>query len=227
MNTTTDQRKKQRNKFLIGVLALLLVMSFVLMDSASAQSLIAQVSSQEASPSAATISETPEQPVLPEVQASEQVLQEADTEWQRLVAETQISFQKTLEDTNLLISDLSQQIERITTEVQPSVRQQIKQDLENRQDLLENLADDIDDLAEKVEDLNVADNSQLQNKSNTVQQSLENVAQTLNLLADNTEKAKKNSSPVLRAQIEQQIGAVRQALEEADQAIKVFTENPA
>ena len=234
MSGITDQGKKRRNKFLTGFLALLLVMSFALMDGAFAQPLIAQVSGAEVS---APINENSEQSLPAEVQPEEQELQGAGSELQTLVTETQVSFQKALEDTDLLISDLSQQIERVASEPRPSIRKQIKRDIEDRQDLLENIADDVDDLAEKVEEFNsqlkssversqLAIDPQLQNNSYGVEQSLENVAKTLNLLADNTEKAKKNSTPILRSQIEQQIGAVRQALEEADQAIKVLTEKP-
>lgn len=148
---------------------------------------------------------------------------------QNIINQTQSSFEKALQDTNQVISDLPQELERVTSEPQIAVRKQIEDDLENRQDSLENLADSVDDLAEKLQSYNkksLSSDPQFQKNALNIQQSLENVAQTIDSLANDVENAKEGSPPTLRTQIEQKIEAVSQALENANSAFQAINQNP-
>jgi uncharacterized protein Yka (UPF0111/DUF47 family) len=69
--------------------------------------------------------------------------------------------------------------------------------------------------------------SQLQIQAQNLQQSLDAAVQTINALADSTEKAKKNTTEDFRTQINNQIEAVNQALEKAQQAIQGLGQSPA
>lgn len=199
---------KRKVRVLISLVAWLpLILGIFLMDSASAQTSITGVQPQQYA----------------------QVTQDVGSALQEFVGQTQLSFEKSLQEANQVLSDLPQQLERVTSEPQPAVREQIEDDLEDRQDLLENLADTVDDLAEKVQSYNKKSlsSSQPQQNALNIQQSLENVAQTIDTLADDVEKAKENSSAAFRTQIGQKIEAVNQALEGANSAFQSFTQNPA
>lgn len=212
MNRIINWVNKQRTRVLTSLLAWLpFIVGIVFIDSASAQTLIAEV---------------------PSAQQYAQVTQNVDNTFQKLLKQTQFSFEKALQDTNQVISDLPQQLERVTSEPQIAVRKQIEDDLEDRQDSLENLADSVDDLAEKVQSFNKkslqsAGGTQFHKNALNIQQSLENVAKRVDNLADNVEKAKDNSTAAFRTQIGQQIEAVSQALDEANSAFQAINQNPA
>lgn len=154
------------------------------------------------------------------------------------VAKTQRTFDQALTKTQTAIADLASQLEEAATTTDVAVQKQIKKSLENKQDALENAADKIDDLVEKLQKANKklaatlgdAPNelqSQLQIQSQNLQQSLDAAVQTINALADSTEKAKKNTTAAFRTQIHNQIEAVNQALEQAQQAIQGLGQSPA
>jgi plasmid stability protein len=193
---------------------------------------------------ALTINESPNQPVTstttvntsePPATAPESLAPSPLPKW---VTKTQLTFDKALTKTQTAIADLASQLEEAATTTDVVVQKQIKKSLENKQDVLENAADKIDDLVEKLQKTNkklaatVGDapnelQSQLQIQAQNLQQSLDAAVQTINTLADSTEKAKKNTTAAFRTQINNQIEAVNQALEKAQQAIQGLGQSPA
>lgn len=193
---------------------------------------------------ALTINESPNQPVTstttanisePTTAAPESLTPSPLPKW---VTKTQLTFDKALTKTQTAIADLASQLEEAATTTDVVVQKQIKKSLENKQDDLENAADKIDDLVEKLQKANKklaatlgdAPNelqSQLQIQAQNLQQSLDAAVQTINALADSTEKAKKNTTEAFRTQINNQIEAVNQALEKAQQAIQGLGQSPA
>jgi DNA anti-recombination protein RmuC len=193
---------------------------------------------------ALTINESPNQPVTstttanisePTTTAPESLAPSPLPKW---VTKTQLTFDKALTKTKTAIADLASQLEEAATTTDVVVQKQIKKSLENKQDVLENAADKIDDLVEKLQKTNkklaatVGDapnelQSQLQIQAQNLQQSLDAAVQTINTLADSTEKAKKNTTAAFRTQINNQIEAVNQALEKAQQAIQGLGQSPA
>jgi prophage maintenance system killer protein len=193
---------------------------------------------------ALTINESPNQPVTstttanisePTTTAPESLAPSPLPKW---VTKTQLTFDKALTKTKTAIADLASQLEEAATTTDVVVQKQIKKSLENKQDVLENAADKIDDLVEKLQKANkklaatVGDapnelQSQLQIQAQNLQQSLDAAVQTINTLADSTEKAKKNTTEAFRTQINNQIEAVNQALEKAQQAIQGLGQSPA
>jgi DNA anti-recombination protein RmuC len=193
---------------------------------------------------ALTINESPNQPVTstttanisePTTTAPESLAPSPLPKW---VTKTQLTFDKALTKTQMAIADLASQLEEAATTTDVVVQKQIKKSLENKQDDLENAADKIDDLVEKLQKANkklaatVGDapnelQSQLQIQAQNLQQSLDAAVQTINTLADSTEKAKKNTTEAFRTQINNQIEAVNQALEKAQQAIQGLGQSPA
>ena len=193
---------------------------------------------------ALTINESPNQPVTstttvntsePPATAPESLAPSPLPKW---VTKTQLTFDKAFTKTQTAIADLASQLEEAATTTDVVVQKQIKKSLENKQDDLENAADKIDDLVEKLQKANkklaatVGDapnelQSQLQIQAQNLQQSLDAAVQTINALADSTEKAKKNTTEDFRTQINNQIEAVNQALEKAQQAIQGLGQSPA
>jgi len=100
-----------------------------------------------------------------------------------------------------------------------------KKIIEAQQDNLEDLADNIDDLGEKVSKLTkkltksgAKLSETLQNNLITLENSLVNTSETIDILADDTERLKDNASPFLKTRVEKTIDAVKQTLQESDRA---------
>ena len=156
--------------------------------------------------------------------------------WQQLTAKAQTNFEKTRTKLEAAIAELSTQLEQSATVTDTNQQKQLAKALEKRQDALENAADKLDDLAEKLEDVSPkllkektlsADllsqrQESLQNALNTLNQ----LVQSVNLLADNTEQAKKQNTPEFRTQIEQQSQEIGQLLDQTQQVLQGFTPNP-
>ena len=193
---------------------------------------------------ALTINESPDQPVTSTTTVNTSELPATAPEYlaprplPKWVTKTQRTFDKALTKTQTAIADLASQLAEAATTTDVVVQKQIKKSLENKQDDLENAADKIDDLVEKLQKANKklaatlgdAPNElqrQLQIQAQNLQQSLDAAVQTINTLADSTEKAKKNTTAAFRTQINDQIEAVNQALEKAQQAIQGLGQSPA
>ncbi len=229
MNLITEYLKKQKTRIFTSFVAILLLFtSITVMDDASAA-----VPVRKAQAVTTPATEIKVSPDPAKIKQLEQSTQESQDAFQRVITQTQSSFEKVLAETKQIISDLPQQLEQVSTQTDATVRKQIKNDLEDKQDDLENAADTVDDLAEKIQKFNkklqssleksqVTVSSEFQNNAQKAQLSLENAAKSLESLADDTERAKKNSSPAFRDQIDKQIKTVNQDLEEATQAIKAF-----
>jgi uncharacterized protein YoxC len=130
-----------------------------------------------------------------------------------------LTYERTVQKTNEVIEGLKAQL------VAPSPNKNI---IEDQQDDLENLADKFNDLSEKVGKLgkNLFYNSSsivsetVQKNLLSLKQGLDNASETLDILADDTERAKKGASPFLKNRIDQGINAVQESLQTSDQAIK-------
>jgi len=129
----------------------------------------------------------------------------------------QLAYDKTLAKTQQAIADLSQQLEQLNTTADPAVRKQLRQILEDKQDDLENVADKFDDLAEKLQNWNEKVGLP---SGESVSVALDQLSESLNTLADSTEKAKKNTTAELQAQIDQQRQNVQQAIDTVNQAFQ-------
>lgn len=225
MNRLTDWLKKQKTKNITYLVALFFVLtSMVIMDEATAAQNIAIPARK-----GQVVNPITEKVINPEPQIS----QESQDAFQRLITKTQSSFDKVLTDTKQTIGNLPQQLEQVSTETDSGIRKQIKNDLEDKQDDLEDAADTVDDLAEDLQDFygklqksieesRPANNSDFQNNVQKAQLSLENAAKSLENLADDTERAKKNNTPVFRTQIDREIKTVNEDLDEANQAIQTL-----
>ncbi|MEB3189344.1 MAG: hypothetical protein VKL42_03260 [Snowella sp.] len=217
-------------KMLGQILAVVLLVVSLLLIHLPAQALTIHESQDQ--PVASTTTESTSEPPAPAPESS------APSPLPQWVTKTQCTFDRALAKTQTAIADLASQLEEAATTTDVAVQKQIKKSLENKQDALENAADKIDDLVEKLQKVNKklaatlgdAPNelqSQLQIQSQNLQQSLDAAVQTINALADSTEKAKKNTTAAFRTQIHNQIEAVNQALEQAQQAIQGLGQSPA
>jgi DNA repair exonuclease SbcCD ATPase subunit len=246
-----------QKQLLIGLTAAILFLSSLTFgQNAVAQGWVSRYKSPQNSSSATTIVEeqpktsTPAPEIsnntkdLPPSESSasspsSSVTQETTSPFAKTLSKTQLSFEKALSQANQAIADLPQQIEQVSDEtILPADRKRLKNLLEDKQDGIEEVADKIDDLAEKLESFNSKLQKSIQQNKATVtnefqqnaqnaQISLEDVAKKLNNLADDVERAKKNSTPAFRSLIGEEITSVNQTLEAATKAIKTFVENPA
>ncbi|BFM40436.1 hypothetical protein [Synechocystis sp. LKSZ1] len=167
-------------------------------------------------------------------QATSSTNQTATPSFNKFLEKTQRSYDKALAKTQQAIADLSQQLAQISTTTDIALRKQLKDSLEDKQDDLENAADKFDDLAEKLQSLGkkltkTQDPNQANFQANveSAQLSLSQLAQSLDTLADSTEKAKKGATAEIRTQIDQQIQGVQQALDQANQTVQNITQAPA
>jgi methyl-accepting chemotaxis protein len=134
----------------------------------------------------------------------------------KILEDAQIAYEKAIKAIKSAIDDLNAQL------AAPSLDKKI---IEDQQDTLEDLAENIDDLGEKVSKLGkklansgVKLSETLQNNLSTLEKSLSNTSETIDILADDTEKLKKSASPFLKTRMEQTIDAVKQTLQESDRA---------
>lgn len=133
--------------------------------------------------------------------------------------DARLFYEKTVQKTNSVIDGLSAQL------ASPSPDKDV---IEDNQDDLENAADDLDDLAEKVgkfsknlfRSSSATASETLQKNLQALRSGLDNAAQTVDILADDTERAKKGASPFLKTRIDQGIDAVKQSLQESDRALQ-------
>ncbi len=130
--------------------------------------------------------------------------------------DAQIAYEKAIQAAKSAIDDLKAQL------AAPSLDKKI---IEAQQDNLEDLADNIDDLGEKVSKLTkkltksgAKLSETLQNNLITLENSLVNTSETIDILADDTERLKDNASPFLKTRVEKTIDAVKQTLQESDRA---------
>jgi uncharacterized protein YukE len=96
----------------------------------------------------------------------------------------------------------------------------------------------VDELAEKTKKFNkkvlrsaettqVAVQAQAEQRARNTQRALEDAAEAIDILADDVENAKDETSALFRARLEQHVKAVNQALEEANRSIKTLGQKPA
>jgi predicted RNase H-like nuclease (RuvC/YqgF family) len=134
----------------------------------------------------------------------------------KILEDAQIAYEKAIQATKSAIDDLKAQL------AAPSLDKKI---IEAQQDNLEDLADNIDDLGEKVSKLTkkltksgAKLSETLQNNLITLEKSLVNTSETIDILADDTERLKDSASPFLKTRVEKTIDAVKQTLQESDRA---------
>jgi inorganic triphosphatase YgiF len=154
-------------------------------------------------------------PTLPATPKAGPAVEKTETVLPKALEDARLAYEKAVQKTNTVIDGLSAQL------ASPSPD---KNTIEDQQDALENVADKLDDLAEKVgkfgKNLTNSTSEALQKNLQALQQGLDNSVETINLLADDTERAKKGASPFLKTRIDQGIGAVKQNLQESDRALE-------
>ncbi|MDV3000201.1 MAG: hypothetical protein N5P05_001807 [Chroococcopsis gigantea SAG 12.99] len=129
-----------------------------------------------------------------------------------------LSYEKAVQKTNNVIDGLAAQLAGSSPD---------KDIIEDQQDDLENAADKLDDLAEKVgkfgkklfNNPSATVSEGVQKNLQALKQGLDNAAQTIDILADDTEKAKNGASPFLKNRISQGIDAVKESLQASDRAL--------
>ncbi|MEG3437776.1 hypothetical protein V0288_11660 [Pannus brasiliensis CCIBt3594] len=142
------------------------------------------------------------------------------------VPETPIVLPKILEDARLyyerLVSEANSAIDDVSTQLASPVPDE--KIIGERQDDLEHAADKLDDLAEKVtkygKKLYGLGGGDLSRNLQAFRQTLDNAAQSIDRLADDTERAKEGASPLLKARIDRGIAAVKQSLQGSDRALE-------
>lgn len=206
MNFLTNWLKAQKNKVLVGLVAgLTMLSSLAFTDIAFADnSILAIISSTKAEPTTAV----------------EQAAKSVDASIATWVEEIKLSFDQAVQEIKQVVEELPQQLAggSVTGKA-----------IGAKQDLLENVADSIDDLGEKVAKFNkrlqrsgTALSAPVAKNIQGLQTSLEDSAEAINLLADDTEKAKKGASTFLQTRIKQQVDIVKQALQASTEAFKLF-----
>jgi len=206
MNFLTNWLKAQKNKVLVGLIAgLTILSSLTFADVAFADnSVLAIITSTKAEPATAV----------------EQAAKSVDASIQTWVEEIKLSFDQAVQEIKQLVEELPQQLAGGAVNGKA---------IGAKQDLLENAADSIDDLGEKVAKFNkrlqrsgTALSAPVAKNIEGLQRSLEDSAEAINLLADDTEKAKKGASTFLQTRIKQQVDIVKQALQASTEAFKLF-----
>ncbi len=135
------------------------------------------------------------------------------------IEKAKLTYERTVQKTNEVIEGLKAQL------ALPSPNKNI---IEDQQDDLENVADKFNDLSEKIGKLgknlfygaSSTVSEAVQKNLLSLKQGLDNASETLDILADDTERAKKGASPFLKNRIDQGINAVQESLQTSDQAIK-------
>jgi gas vesicle protein len=220
MNAKTHQLKSGLMRvLLVPLVCLLLVFTAVIPDTAIAASLnslaaTTQTTFSKSVPGSNALSDSP-------VGKSLQSLgTEAGTALQQLAQQTQTTFDQYIQDTQTAIKDLPQKL----AEAGSTTSSQFQQELETRKDLLDDAADNIDSLSGKIKKLG----SGLSEASiKSAQKIFDDASDAIEVLADDIEDAEKGSSAVLRAQIDQHIQSVNQALDQAKQSFQNLTQSPA
>jgi uncharacterized phage infection (PIP) family protein YhgE len=153
-------------------------------------------------------------PALTATSKAEPTAEKAEIVLPKALEDARLAYEKAVQKTNAVIDGLSAQLASPFPD---------KNTIEDQQDELENVADKLDDLAEKVgkfsKKLTDSTSEALQKNLQALQQGLDNSVETINILADDTERAKKGASSFLKTRIDQGIGAVKQNLQESDRAL--------
>jgi len=142
----------------------------------------------------------------------------------QLVQETQSSFEKAVFDTNEVVIKLPEEIPQTT----------IENEIEKEEASLEKVSDSVGDIVEKVSNFRdkfvgtgVLVDKELISKLENLQASLEDSAEKIDILAEDTEKAKDGASNSLQTRIDKEIQTLKEAFDKSDRAFKAFTLNPA
>ncbi len=192
--------------------------------------------------SSEAIAATTEQPTIPAAQKVEQNLDNRrsalGSALENFAQETQLSLETVIQDTKNALDQLPQKLESAATDTTEIARKQLKKDLKTREKLLENAAESVDELAEKTKKFNkkvlrsaettqVAVQAQAEQSARNTQKALEDAYEALDIIKEDVENAKDETSALFRARVDQHINAVNQALDEATQSIKALGQQPA
>lgn len=213
----------------IFLTVVLLVVSTVFSGDAIAQTLNMQARpAEDSAPVAAWVAQNPDQ-LVPAAQQSEQTEETTSTVLKNLTRETQLCLEKAIQATKKATDQLPQMLESAAYDTRESAREQLKQDLEARAQLLEDTSESVDELGENIgefkeklqksaKDTPAALKAQLKQSIKNTQEALTNSSKAIETLAADVERAKEEPlSASLLTQLEQHIDALNQALEEANQ----------
>jgi uncharacterized phage infection (PIP) family protein YhgE len=137
----------------------------------------------------------------------------------KAIEDARLFYERTVQKTNSVIDGLAAQF------ASPNPDEDA---IEDGQDDLENAADNLDDLAEKVGKFSkkllksgdATANEALQKNLQALQKDLNNSAEIVDILADDTERAKEGASEFLKNRIAGGIDAAKQSLQESDRALE-------
>lgn len=146
----------------------------------------------------------------------------AERSVQQLVQDTQVGFDKAVFDADAIINKLP---EEITSEIRANEVASDETSLKSAANSINELTEKVRNFREKFEVSGVLEDKELKDKLENLQNSLENSAKKLDILAEDTDSAKVGASNSLEKKIKREIKTVQEALQKTNEAFQAFTEN--